>query len=138
MNIVETIANINELSTFYQLPVLTKLQGLRCSVYYPLENESHYNNDTKFSYSENPNQTKQILIKNTFQEVLMGNNSYDPYGESLIEAIVLYQDIIPVNSKIQAFKGSGYTLYRVDNNPNVITSNDGKYLFVKHKLIAIS
>lgn len=137
MNNIENIISIQTESFYYMLPFLTDLYGLRCEIFYPLLNQSIYQNSSKFSYNQNPNEIKQLLITNQYELLQQGQNIYDPFNPSQVECIVQIKDKLKDNCKVKVYKGSSFVEYRSDINTVMMMGTNQNPLFIRHKLIPI-
>lgn len=137
MNIQEKNIALNAEQFKRKLPFLNKLHGLRCEIFYPLENLSHYQNSSKFSYNELPDETRRIIVTNQLEQLQQGNNIYDPFNPEPVEAIVDFNSSLLDNSKIKVYKGTSFTEYRVDINSTLVTGINDKPLYYRYKLIPV-
>lgn len=140
MNLIETKLAIQNEEFYYKLPILTNLYGLRCEIYYPLANNSHYQNSSKFNYPVKPNEIKQLLVTNQFEQVAKGDNIYDPFSMangSQPELIVRLENKLKDNCKVTVYKGSSYTEYRVDVNSTMVMGLNNNPLYIRYKLIPV-
>lgn len=129
MNNLENIIDIKTKEFSFKLPYLNDISGLRCEIYYPIANTSHYQASSKFYYDSNPNQVRQLLILKNFQQVLEGRLMHDPFTSENCIALIDLEQNIPINAKVKVFKNSAFVEYFVNNDPKIIEGNDGIPLF---------
>lgn len=136
MNIIENNLRIQATAFSHSLPFLEKLYGARVEIFPALDNPSHYKTSSKFSYNSIPNEVRQIVITNSYQEVqTSGTIYYDPETSEQVFAFTQIKNKLPVNAKLKIHKGSSYHQYRVDNNAVEINGINGNPVYIRYRLI---
>lgn len=136
--------NLSKLSILQQkqlsriIPLLTKLNGHLCTIYYPQEQESIYNRDSQeLLYGANPDDTINLLfdkipeLRNEMEDLI---DSFD-----LDDYVNIYtlNDSIPKDSQIRTRFNSTPWAFRVKDK-KIFYGADDKLLYVKYSLVGFS
>lgn len=106
-------------------PVLEKLSGLWCDLYFPVRNESVYSRySTEFEYLDKPDLSRRILFTNIFVERIESGDALDGFQPPPF-AYLYGDEILPENTKIVVKLRRNKTLtYQLDKTGELYGMDD--------------